>query len=35
MNASQKKQLLTLIEAYLAEYLPATNKMISEVRSEL
>ena len=35
MSASQKKQLLKLIEAYLAEYPEAENKMLSEVRTEL
>jgi hypothetical protein len=35
MAASQKKQLLKLIQAYLAEYPESANKMLSEVRSEL
>jgi len=35
MNASQKKQFLKLLEAYLAEHPEAANKMLSEVRSEL
>ena len=35
MNAKDKKQFLKLLEAYLAEHPEATNKMLSEVRSEL
>ena len=35
MNATQKKQFLKLLEAYLAEHPEAVNKMLSEVRSEL
>jgi hypothetical protein len=35
MNASQKKQFLKLLEAYLAEHPEAANKMLSELRSEL
>jgi hypothetical protein len=35
MTASQKKQFLKLLEAYLAEHPEAANKMLLEVRSEL
>jgi hypothetical protein len=35
MNASQKKQFLKLLEAYLAEHPEAANMMLSEVRSGL
>ncbi len=35
MTPAQKKQLLKLIEAFLAEHPEANNKMMSEVRSEL
>jgi hypothetical protein len=35
MTAAAKKQFLKLLEAYLAEYPEAQNKMLSEVRSEL
>jgi hypothetical protein len=35
LTASQKKQFLKLLEAYLAEHPEAATKMLSEVRSEL
>jgi hypothetical protein len=35
MTPVQKKQLLKLIESYLAEHPEANNKMMSEVRTEL
>jgi hypothetical protein len=35
MNASQKKQFLKLLEAYLAEHPEAANMMLSEVRTGL
>lgn len=35
MTPAMKKQMLKLIEAYLAEHPEAENKMLSEVRAEL